>query len=288
MAATLLDGPLGNDGRHTINSFTMMDLSVLADHSALPYVVVDVITGLHDMADADDPRDSNNNQIGETPYLRLLKGKTLVYNGRVIANSLQQLRQVVTAFRGALSNCPSDTTLAIAPHPSVGGVTLTAYGRPLACNVDDRQDNIPGDLPSAWQRKFVMSFRLRDPRFFDLASGDAITGAAASGSTATLVAVGNAPLEPVFAVAAPGGVVTLTHVGMGRKVTFRSDLPAGALVVDFMFRTARIGTRDVFGFIDWPNTDWWEPGVPGLIPATNNVVKADGGTWSVSAAPGTW
>lgn len=288
MPATLLDGPLGNDGRATINGFTIMDLSVLADYANLPYAVADVITGLHDMGDADDPRDNANEQVGEVPYPRLLKGKTAVWNGRIIARSLQEMRQVRTALIGAASNAPYDGPLTIAPHPSFGGVSLTCYGRVLACPVDDRQELDPHTLPTPWQRKFILSFRLRDPRFFDLDVAHAITGSAASGSTATLVTVGNAPLDPVFAIAAPGGVVTLTHMGTGRTIVFRSDLPSGSLAVDFGLRQARIGTRDVSGFIDRAATNWWDPGVAGLEPASSNVVKVTGGAWAVSAAPATW
>ena len=291
MPASLADGPLGLEGRHTFNGITVNDIA-----GGLPYLKADRITGLHDVADADDPRDQNADQIGETAYPTLLRGKTVVYNGRVMGRTLLEARALATALRAAASS-RADMPLAISPHPDLGGPTLTAYGRPIACPIDDEQTLPPEALPTPYQRPFVLSFRLRDPRFFDLSAPDAAGAAAGTpaflGMTGPVAADGGAPGEPVFTVNGPTtAAVVLRHLGMSLELAF---LPALALAggdiltVDFLARQARVGATDVAGYVDWANSNWWDSDRIGLIPGIAQQVQVDGaGAWTVSAYNAVW
>jgi hypothetical protein len=282
--SVLLDGPLGLEGTHTVNGFTFNDRA-----GGLPMAVLSKITGLHDMSDADDPRNELTEQIGELPYPTLRRGKTLVYNGDptkaggIIAADLMQVRALASSFRAAASST-LDMALAIAPHPDFGGPTLTGFGRPSALTIDDE---IVMDSNNPWGegRAFIFSFRMRDPRFFDLA--DSVDASAADGTAATMDMPGNAPSEPTFAIVAPGGVVTLENVTLSRTLTFLATLPSGALAVNFGSRTCSIGSADVAGHIDWDNTNWWDEDAVSLQPGTNSV-KVTGGAWAATAYPAVW
>lgn len=282
--SVLLDGPLGLEATHTVNGFTFNDRA-----GGVPMAVLSSITGLHDMSDADDPRDPLTEQIGELPYPTLRRGKTIVYNGDptkaggIIAADLMQVRALASSFRAAASST-LDMTLAIAPHPSFGGPTLTCFGRPSALNINDE---VVLDQHNPWGdgRAFIFSFRMRDPRFFDLA--DPVDVSAADGTPADLTMGGNAPSEPTFAIVAPGGVVTLENITLDKKLTFLSTLPSGALAVDFASRTCSIGSDDVAGYIDWGNTDWWDEDAVSLAPGSNSV-KVTGGAWAATAYPAVW
>lgn len=283
--SVLLDGPLGLEATHTINGF------VINDSTVYPMVRPSKITGLHDSADFTDTRDSTSATIGEIPYPTLARGKTVTYSGDptraggIIADDLMILRAIATAWRKAVVT-PRDTALAIAPHPTFGGPTLTGYGRCSGLNIDDEVVLGQGRVHEE-ARAFVFSFRMSDPRWYDLSNP--VSGSAADGASHTLTMPGNAPAEPNFAVVTAGGAVVLENTTLGLNLTFRSDLPAGTLAVVFANKTAFIGSEDVRGYIDWGVSNWWDAAAAEkhLLPGAN-VLKVTGGAWDVSAYPCVW
>src|SRR4051812_8794110 len=128
MPYSAVAGPLGLQGRHTWNGlFTLNDIN-----SGLPHVNLDQITGLFSLPESDDLRDPRIGANGEVLYPSFTRGKTITYEGKLIAaneNIYAYRWQMLAAFAGNQSN---EGTMVITPHPAWGGGGWSFDARVLA------------------------------------------------------------------------------------------------------------------------------------------------------------
>lgn len=263
------------------------------------------ITGLHDKPDADDPRVNLVYQRGELPLPRLPRGRTITYSGMIVGATLSAMRAQRAALEAACDsalNNPLTWLLSIAYDPvyDTSGLAFAAYGIPIAFTCDDTQP-APTVLPSPFQREFVLTFRQSDGRYW--VTPDAFlcsTGSAdspnTSGSPETLTLTGLKPSEPTFTVYGTGdGSATIILTAAETSAQLQIVLPdamddGDTLVVDFGQRLVTFthsGTaHDYTGFIDWPNSNYWnESDVVASLLIGDNTLSVDGDPWSCTAVP---
>jgi hypothetical protein len=264
-AATLLEGPLGLLGLHTWNELTIGSAGV----TDYPRYHLDNITGLRDRPEAEDNREANTGRPGEAVYPSEIRGKTIVYEGRIIANDPVSAAVARTALLAATaSSVPG--TLTIGPPAARGGVEWIAFARVLTCVCDEkltRSDN----HPHPWQYDFVLSLRMHIPTFFVLP--------AKTDTDAATVTVDNDGLAPsdflVLTVEGVNGDASVENTTLGKTLVF-NDLPAGDLIVNFIDRTVRVGSTDVIRYLNDIDSDWWDEATPAIEPGTNTITQTGG------------
>jgi len=308
---SLTDGVPGLEGIHTLtppSPWPSVVLNAWEDPTTgltqLPHTRLRDIQGLLDKADSDDPRMNLVNRMGETAFPRQQRGKTLVYTGVVVGATLSEMRALIAKLRAAtetLSSSPDGwgAGLSAAYNPTYDptGMVFSAYGMPIAFTCDETQGT--GDQsPTPYQRDFVLSYRMADPRWWVTSPGPIVVGSPtpiADGVSAVLTMTGTAPTEPTFNILGSGSgssTIQLYHTELNR--TLEIDLPAAltsgeVMIVDFFNRTITAGGNDVTGYIDWASTDWWgeaASGAPMLVGA--NTLTVSGGSWSCAASPACW
>lgn len=319
MAPALTDGVPGLEGVHTLIPPSPWPTCVMNDWmdpstgqtvqfaDLASFTRLQLISGLFDRPDSDDPRVNLVNQIGELAFPRQQRGKTIVYTGVAVGQTLSAMRNKVAAMRAACataSSNPAGWQLSVQYDPTYDptGMVFYAQGVPIAFTSDDVQGS--GDQsPSPYQRPFVMSFRLADSRFWLPAKTISIGTPTpiAGGTTGSLVMTGTAPSEPIFTVTGTGSgsaTILLNHADLGRNL--QVDLPAAmasgdTLVVDFLARTVvftPVSTgvpHDYSGYIDWSQTDWWgEAAAAQSLVIGSNTLYVTGDSWSCSGNPAVW
>lgn len=278
MAVTILNGPMGLSGRHSLRGL------VLNQRPGLwPWVELLTITGLRDKPESDQPTDPLTGRWGEVKRRSQLRGKNVVYTGQVNALDLDTLDQAVTALEAVCCD-ESDTTMDISPDPARGSLVLSALGHVAAFTCDDDlTGRAVGDVPQ-WFRPFVLTFRMRDPRFF--AQATPVTVGAAAGVGVAITAGGNAPTEPVFVTASASGTVDVENTTQGTLLRLSGLAGGGALLVNFPARAVtQTGVGDVTGAIDWSASDWWDSDFYGVAPTAETVKVTGAGVWTATAVP---
>ena len=281
---------LGLEGIHRINDELDMNAQ-----GVLPRIKLDRISGLHSMAEIDDNREPMYGQGGERTYTSLARGKTVTYEGRVIAADLYTLREHARDFRLVCSHgrLLGTTEFVVRPNPAVGGPSHRFEGRVLSLDIDDEQIASPWAVPTPWQRSFILTVRQADPRYY-LVGAD-VTAGAASGATVEVDNVGNAPAQPVFVVNGPVADELLFHRldNFGDVQLLYDDVGLASgqqLRLDFANRTLRrVSDNESFEHKRvFEDSDWWDAGVAGLNEGVTHVVVSGGGAWTISFSPASW
>lgn len=293
MTYTIDDGVLGLEGLHSILydgewQFTMQGQRF---PNGLPYgtpvIKIDKITGIHSLAEGEDNRLNAESRQGELPYPSLTRGKTITYEGRIIAYSLRDLRKVTNAMRAKAQRLRYTGDIGgieVKPHPDyIGGGDNGAFfttARVMALDIDEQQVRGRNAQPSPWQREFIFSLRQNDPRWkwFPLAQQFFIGG---SGQVTNR---GNAPAEPTFLVAGPVNDLTIHNVETGKQLVFHDlNIPLGKkFFVNFEQRSAGMPTNPnglspnvlKLGNLVSNVSSWWDSDqeLQGLHPGVNNLL----------------
>lgn len=293
MPVAIADGPLGLEATHTWGPLTtpLNDLD-----NGLPRIRVDRITGLHSLPDADDFRELRSARLGEVVYPGFARGKTVTYEGRLQAASLQSLRQLAHAMRAGFAERSTEQAMTISPHPGYGTQEWFYGARALALDIDEIQANGPWQWPQ-FERPFTLSLRMSDPRFFALPQ--LTSGPHASGATVTIANAGTAPSDPAFSGTIAGTTITIenatvpTDAGTAQLVI---DVPAllvgESIVIQFASRTITPIISgipgDLLGYLDAAASDWWDEQIPGLVPGNNEVTVTGISGWSCQHYPAGW
>ncbi len=123
------------------------------------------IVGLGSLGDIEENADAIVGGIGENQHPDERRGKTVVYEGRIDADSLLELREAETALRAAFADRSALGHMDLAAHPDnveLAGQTPKFFeAKAMNCDVADQQAS------KRWSRNFVIGFRLGDPRVFD-------------------------------------------------------------------------------------------------------------------------
>lgn len=266
---------------------------------SLPRAEIDTAKGVgnwHTLPDFDAPdADRLAGVIGERPITGVSRGKTLVYN--LIAKGdhtggLAGIEDYIDELRGAFAERGRTGLLVVTPWDGLGSDVWATEARILDFSGDELQSRSPYAQPSPWLRDLLLSLRQIDGRWYWWNESGTLAAPMAFGEGDDAVVVtnsGTAPTEPSIAVA---GVTDGDDIHIGRDATseypeqslwFRG-LPTGTLSVDFALRTAKVGSTDVTDKLDAADSDWWDPGVPGIPPGNFNVWRGPGAGGALSCS----
>ena len=290
-AATLGEGVLGLEAIHNFNGAALNSLG------GFPRYNVDRITGLRSRSESDDVREPNRGRSGEQPFASPPRGKTVTYEGRVQALSLETLRGACNGLLNAFADTNFPKWCTVSPHPSRGGVSFSYYARSLSCDIDDEQLRSGRTaVPSPYERRFTASLRQLDSRYF----GPTVTsGTYANGSTQTVTNTGWAPAEPLFTLLGPisGSGIRIERVGgpdprffeLADSIAWAAINAGKRLTVDFFNRIAtspEIG-GDFTSLLQF-NSTWWDDQVPGLHSGAQSIQVTGSSGWTVAFSPAFW
>jgi hypothetical protein len=301
MTVAISDGILGLEATVRIGgSYVINDLE-----SGLPRIKLTSIPGLHSLPDADDVRESNVGFVGETVYPSYPRGKTNAYNGMIQCLNQSSLAATRQSFRGATADRSNEILFEHIPNVAYGTHVWGYYGRVLANDIDEEipTDNID-EIPSPYQRKFTLSVRMSDPRYFLVDESFSSTGNA-SGATVVADNLGNAHADPTFVVhgLTAGDQVDITNADVNTSDgTARLRFTAiadGDLHVVFGKNSYAyidngvdppIDNNAYSAAFDSLYSQWWDELIPGVIPGNNSlsVVAPGASSWDVSFLYRSW
>jgi len=131
----------------------------------LPYVRLDGITGWRSLPESDDFRAPRTNADGEVTYPGRLLGKTVVYEGRVMARDMESLRSTMAGLTRGFGNMSTNGTMTVTPYAWIGGPVWTFTARVLSFDADrDFEWNRALYVP--FRHSFQLNLRMADPRFY--------------------------------------------------------------------------------------------------------------------------
>lgn len=293
MAHLPVDGPLGIEGRHELKggdvlSGSQYSVYMYGKRQSGSHIKLDRITGLHGLGDADDFRQPAEGRTGEVVYPSAQRGRTIVYEGRIIGSTLPGLRQLTANLRRAAAETRERSEGSITSvDPAATSVGFGTSVRVTALDIDDVQAFGPTRLPYPWIRPFTMALRAHDPRWVWYPENSDLGNSA--GSTQVVGNDGNAPADLQFDVFSSASTmdVTLENLTLGTKLTFVDmPIPSGDLLrVDWRNRAAVWAeaanlpdynpNTDMMPYMDLTNSNWWNALEWGLAPG-NNSIKVSG------------
>lgn len=310
MSHTPIDGPLGLEGRHQFKSGDQFPPSTEASvfmygknqHGSNWWIKIDRITGLHGLGDGDDFRDSAEGRVGEIVYPGAQRGKTIVYEGRIIGMTLPYLRQGANELRRVAAETRERREGSITiVDPANTGEGYANIVRCISLEMDDEQQFGPNRVPSPWQRKFTLGVRAHDPRFVWYPVASQLENGEGENIVISNDGLAHADLIfDVFSDSALGMHVTLENVTTGKLLEFgtattgTAPIPADDLLhvnwtqraavwVEAANYPAYIPNVDMMPYLDKDTSDWWDAMEWGLGPGDNEItVSGVGvGTWDV-------
>lgn len=292
----------GRVAKHTWTDASGRTLT-LNDH-AIPlgltarYWLTKPIGGLHAGPDYEISAERRKSRVGEIHRHSSPGGKTLTYEGEIEASTYTALEAGRTEFLRAFHVGVSGG-MVIVPGSGHPGPSYSCEGTVIA---REAPDQLLSHTP--YRGPFTLGIRLEDPRYFETTEQSLETGALTSHSGLTLpwsfttettgwstdsrtVSVayeGDADGDPVLElygpVTAPRVANELTKTGL----RFRDDL----VLADGQFIRIDFATREVLlqGLIEYDFdhyrrgelSDWWDVGVPGLVPDATQVLRYGGKT----------
>lgn len=296
MATDMLDGYLGLEAKHVwYDGFVLNDLSVWMPSSA--YAKLQRITGWHSLPEADDNRDPLTGRIGEIVYRSFPRGKSVSYEGDIIAINAQQLRRFGNQMRSAFSDRSNEHTMQVVPDADYGSTIWEYNARTVSFDMDDEVTIDHLAVPTEYQQHFILTLRLSDPRYY-LVGGASSVGPQAGGVHEIIDNAGTAPVDPTFTITVPSaaGGITIGNItqinprtGANYRLFFNSGVPAGTLTVDFKARTASMGDgTDVLPLLNPTQSDWWDEDAVGLLPGNNELTVTGVTDWTVAWNIASW
>lgn len=285
-AATIAEGVLGLEGIHTFRGLAMNDLTQQVPAVTYRYKVTK-ITGLHARADSEDNREARRGHMGEFTYPSLLRGRTIVYEGKIQAQDLVAMRIASNNLRSAFASPDPEGELTISPPGARGGVGFGTIVRPMAEEMDDVQEFGPNAMPSPFQRQFMVTVRAHDPRYYVVGP---VTASAGAGANLAITNSGNAPSEPYFTLNGPITTdVTLHRDDVEpRSLILDKDvltpITSGRhLIVDFNTRVIycpELSGSDFSGSVKYAS-NWWDDQASGLVPGAQTI-GVNGAAWTMN------
>ncbi len=133
-------------------------------------------------------------------------------------------------------------------------------------------------------------------RYFDGSSPEASWSGAASASSSVrrprrdavaTCAADTIDTDPVITIAGSAGDPVLRHRELDRYLSFegRSITAGQSIVCDFAQRSITLnGSVPLAGWLDRAASDWWDAGIPGLIPAANTIELYRSGSGEATVA----
>lgn len=236
---------------------------------SFPRIKLDKITGLGGTPDQPIQQDSLIGRIGEIPRFAVKRGRTITYEGSVQGRDRVETRGLLGLM--AYGFAPMDERqMVVTLNASLGGDTYTWRGRVLDYQPSEEIVSGPSLNTRGWERPFVVSFRLSDPRFYALDPLSETVPRGPSGHTITNP--GSAPTDPVVVLTGPYDAATLTNATVQGTLHFTTPITTGKfLLIDFKSRTIiDQDGNDARSHLDLVGSTWWDSGVYGLAPGDNS------------------
>jgi hypothetical protein len=272
---------------------------VLNDRAAMPHYRIEKIGGLRSAPDFSPTADPALGRTGEVPRLADRLGKTITYEGLIVATKLNDLEAANAALVAAFSGT-TERKMTAGPHPGYAGPALQTrefYARPLDAGGDESQDATPWRKSRGFERPFSLSLRLSDPRFYNPVADDVtatvvsavdvsdalglpfVPGSDLSPPSGDQISLtvhndGTVDTDPIIRINGPCSNPSVTNRTTGKFLRFRNiTVDSGdAIHLDFHERRATKANDDnnIRHKID-PASTWWDRGVVGLQPGANTV-----------------
>lgn len=281
MTVALVDGILGLEGIHTWTAASG-EVFALNDMTSPNHVSLEKIAGIHSTAEADDNRSFRTAMPGEIVYPSYRRGKTIVYEGRIRAGSLQALRAKCNEMRRAFRERSVEGTMWVAPHASYGSGSWGYNARAMQLEIDTTFTSPQNHPWGPFQHSFTLGLRMSDARYYW--SIVATAGDIASGTTVVVNNQGTTATDPIFTISVLSSpkTVTVENLTTGKSIVLTA-LPVSLVTVNFKTRTIRNNNGADFSGYFSPASTWWDELVPGLVPGNNSVrVRDTDGLWLYS------
>lgn len=264
------------------------------------FVLDPPIAGLHARADREIKSEPARSRRGQVRRHSTSGGKTVTYQGHVEAPSFPTISRARRDFDAAFGDDEMGAML-IAPHPSdpEAPPSYTYKAEVLAAEV------VEDHASSQWRWPFTLGLHMYDPRFFEvtellLETAALFTSHAAlnlwsfttstpAWSTQSLALAipyaGRAEGDPVIdlygPVTAPRVANELAKTGLRFHEWF--VIAAGQFLrIDFGTREVLLNIGGIFYDYDIARnsalSDWWDKGVPGLVPGVTQTLRYGGKT----------
>jgi hypothetical protein len=257
-----------------------------------PHFTIDRLTGLMSTGEAEDNRDRPPGRGIEIPRRSVRRGKTVVYEGRIRARSLLQLREAEAALRAAFDDNSAEGRMDVDWHvlfTAASAIPAKFYeARALPCEIEDVQGG------EKYERSYVVGLRMGDRRYWDAA---AKTSSLATAETrtpvSTVVAFPAIADGPVLTLELPASTeearVTVRNVTSGKSLSLLlpAAWPSTVLTLDFGSRKILDEkAADRSSLLDPSDVSLWSPGAP-LVAGNNEMRIEVVKTASVVKSPGT-
>lgn len=302
MAYSLADGVLGLEGVHQLAR--EQSGPVFRGHhvysGSSPWYKIDRITGLYSLGDLDNFVQPSEGRFGEVAYPSLTRGKTITYEGRVCAPSLEKLREGHNNLRFWLMGMegvpvfphergPGKRDTDISIFAESAGEGWMSYCRIMAFESDEEQTRGPTRQPTMWQREFTLTVRQYDPRFY---SFPALSDDAPDDADIVVTNIGNADTQRMaITVYGPLNDLVLRNDTIDKELSFEAlDIDLGErLIVSWNQRgvvrpnqAEPVNSPNIskLGNMVTIDSNWWDAFAEGIAPGAN--------TLQVSAAPNGW
>lgn len=258
-----------------------------------PRVKLNRITGLSSIPELYGENEQATRRNGEIPRTAFRTGKTVTMEGAVQAESLDELREFVSEIEGAFYGT-SEGQMVATQHPDYGAVGRFFWGRPVMLEIPEEQTVSAQRADHGYSRPFSLGLRLSDPRVYDVvqiakdSSLVATVGGIAFPITfpfefeqatnqsglAVIDNPGKLDTDAVIDLYGPCRLPIIENLTIGAKLRFDNlEIATGDFIrVDFRNRVVlRNGADDWTHKINLTASDWWDAGVPCLIPGENTL-----------------
>lgn len=262
-----------------------------------PCYLLDRISGLKSLPDAEDQRDSPTGRQGEIARLSARRGKSLSYEGMIQSTSLVGLRDAESAAAAAFYEM-AEGLMVMAPVAGAPWDTRQFRARCILWDVPDEQLVPATRWSRGYERPFTLGLRMSDGRYYDPTvavseqtglvtplSGTAppftppftLTAPAAATGSITFDNPGTAPVDPIIDIFGPVTNPIIENTTLGASLIFNASggvtIPAGQFLrVDFNSRRVLLaGTSDYRSKLDLIASTWWDPNIWGLTSGSNTI-----------------
>lgn len=292
----------GKEARLIFRGVVLNDL-VTPLSAANPYRYrVRTFGGWKSTADAELPAEPNTGRHGEKSRPGFRRGKTITLEGTTEAITLAYLRQAEDLLTAAMWDTFYGDLLYAEAYPwgavTADGVPVdndywSVMAKPVALDGPEQQTASPtSSETSGFERTFVATFRLSDPRFkYSVTSTQSTAGlqnvtggivppitppiflpSLAGGSASGAIQNdGSAPADPLLRVVGPVTDPYAYNDTLQRFLSFEGLSLASGQWLDVDFDTRSVLLESQADYRKYQRGDWWDRGIDGLAPGPNQI-----------------
>lgn len=250
----------------------------------LPRIKLKTMPGFLASPPSDNHRDARGGSPGDIIYPSLFRGKPWSVTGELQASTVEGLRALDSAMKFVLNQMHNfEGTWSVEPRADYLAYLEQTGSWYINCRMteydpdEDYDSKDVEDAVTAYTQEFQAGFIASDPRFY---WSEEVT--VDGGDDLTTDNLGNIDTPPTVAIEVSGGTQTLAIYNdtILRKLQL-TDIFLDTGVVYFNFKNPRSivlvtdfdpdNPIDISQYLDVQNSNWWDVGIPGLVPGANNL-----------------